>query len=200
MLIIRKFLLILWLSVCLAACGTSTQTQVVSSGDLPAADTSIETGIDKLNVVTTVSPITNIVYNIGGDRINLSGIVPEGTNSHTFEPAPSDAIKLAQADLIFINGLHLEMPTLELAEANKKDEAEIIILGEQTITPDEYVYDFSFPKEAGVLIPIYGPTLYMLSATLKLPVTPWLNATRPTPTISTRIIRPSRRASRPLTR
>lgn len=103
----------------------------------------------KLTIVSTVSPITNIIYNIGGDRINLSGIVPEGVNSHTFEPAPSDAIKLAQADLIFVNGLNLEEPTVKLAEANKKDGAEIITLAEQTITPDEYIYDFSFPKEAG---------------------------------------------------
>ncbi len=104
---------------------------------------------NKLNVVTTVSPITNIVYNIGGERINLTGIVPEGTNSHTFEPAPSDARRLARADLIFVNGLKLEEPTLKLAEANKKDGAEIILLGEQTIPPDQYIYDFSFPKEAG---------------------------------------------------
>ncbi len=103
----------------------------------------------KLNVVSTVSPVTNIVYNIGGDRINLSGIVPEGVNSHTFEPAPSDAIKLAQADLIFMNGLKLEEPTLELAQANLKDGADIILLGDLTLTPDEYVYDFSFPIEQG---------------------------------------------------
>jgi len=103
----------------------------------------------KLNVVSTVSPITNILYNVGGDRINLSGIVPEGVNSHTFEPAPSDARTLAEADLIFVNGLNLEEPTLKLAEANKKTDAVIILLGEQTITPDQYLYDFSFPKEAG---------------------------------------------------
>ena len=103
----------------------------------------------QLRVVSTVSPITNIIYNIGGEHITLSGIVPEGVNSHTFEPAPSDARKLAQADLIFINGLNLEEPTLRLAEANLKDGAEIILLGEQTISPDEYVFDFSFPKEAG---------------------------------------------------
>ena len=121
------------LSVLLSACASAGQ----ASGD------------KKLNVVTTVSPITNIVYNIGGDRINLTGIVPEGTNSHTFEPAPSDAQKLALADIIFMNGLKLEEPTLKLAEANKKAGAEISLLGEQTITPDQYVYDFSFPKEAG---------------------------------------------------
>ncbi len=103
----------------------------------------------KLNVVATVSPVTNIVYNVGGDRVNLMGIVPEGVNSHTFEPAPSDARRLAQADILFANGLKLEEPTLELAEANKKTGAEIVLLGEQTLTPDEYVYDFSFPREAG---------------------------------------------------
>lgn len=112
----------------------------------PAASSSVD---GKLVVVSTVSPITNIVYNIGGEHITLSGIVPEGVNSHTFEPAPSDAKKLAEADLIFVNGLDLEVPTLELARANLKNGAEIVILGEQTIGPEEYVYDFSFPKEAG---------------------------------------------------
>ena len=103
----------------------------------------------QLNVVTTVSPLTNIVYNVGGERINLIGIVPEGVNSHTFEPRPSDAQALAAADLVFINGLHLEQPTLSLAEANLKADGEIILLGERTLAQDEYLYDFSFPREAG---------------------------------------------------
>ncbi len=38
---------------------------------------------------------------------------------------------------------------MDLAEANLRDGAEIVSLGDKTITPDEYVYDFSFPKEAG---------------------------------------------------
>jgi len=75
-------------------------------------------GSDRVRVVTTVSPITNLVQNVGGDRIEVVGIVPEGTNSHTFEPAPSDARVMAEADVVFVNGLHLEEPTRELAEAN----------------------------------------------------------------------------------
>jgi len=104
---------------------------------------------NKLNVVSTVSPITNIIYNIGGNRIALTGIIPEGSDSHTFEPAPSTAQLFAQADVVFINGLHLEEPTRKLAAANLKSGAEIIILGEQTLTPDQYIYDFSFPKSEG---------------------------------------------------
>ncbi|MFN8591802.1 MAG: metal ABC transporter substrate-binding protein [Thermomicrobiales bacterium] len=103
----------------------------------------------KLNVVTTVAPISSIVRNVGGDRIDLHGIVPDGTNSHTFEPAPSDARTLSLADIVFVNGLDLEQPTMDLAEANLRDGGEIVALGEQTITPDQWVFDFSFPKEDG---------------------------------------------------
>jgi ABC-type Zn uptake system ZnuABC Zn-binding protein ZnuA len=106
-------------------------------------------GNGKLNVVTTVAPISSIARNIGGTRIDLYGIVPDGTNSHTFEPAPSDARILSQADLIFVNGLDLELPTMELAAANLRDGAEIVALGEQTVSEDEWVFDFSFPEEEG---------------------------------------------------
>jgi ABC-type Zn uptake system ZnuABC Zn-binding protein ZnuA len=126
-----------------AATKTTPMTSSATEPPVPATSTG------RLRVVTTVSPVTNVIYNVGGDRIELAGIVPEGVNSHTFEPAPSDAQKLAEADVIFVNGLSLEEPTLKLAEANKKPDVEIILLGEQTITPDQYVYDFSFPKEAG---------------------------------------------------
>src|SRR5215471_16457743 len=44
---------------------------------------------DRLKVLTTVAPLTNIVKNIGGPHIDLHGLIPGGTDSHTFEPAPS---------------------------------------------------------------------------------------------------------------
>ena len=103
----------------------------------------------KLKVVSTVAPITNIVQNVGGSRIDLHGIIAPGVDSHTFEPAPSDAVKLAAADLIFVNGLALEGTTIELAEANLKPGAKIVELGPQTITREQWVFDFSFPEEHG---------------------------------------------------
>jgi ABC-type Zn uptake system ZnuABC Zn-binding protein ZnuA len=102
-----------------------------------------------IQVVTTVSPITNIVQNIGGDRVSVTGIVPEGVNSHTFEPAPSDAAVMEDADIVFINGLHLEEPTRELAEANVADGVPIVQLADRTISKDEYIFDFSFPRSEG---------------------------------------------------
>ncbi len=102
-----------------------------------------------VEVVTTVSPITNIVQNVGGDRVSVNGIVPEGTNSHTFEPAPADAGVMEEAEIVFMNGLHLEEPTRELAEANVGQGVPVVELADRTISEDEYIFDFSFPESEG---------------------------------------------------
>ncbi len=104
---------------------------------------------DLLDVATTVAPISSIVRNVAGPRINLRGIVPDGVNSHTFEPAPSDAIILSAADILIMNGLFLEQPTLDLAESTMADGTEILKLADLTITEDEWAFDFSFPEEDG---------------------------------------------------
>jgi ABC-type Zn uptake system ZnuABC Zn-binding protein ZnuA len=100
-------------------------------------------------VLTTVAPLTNIVKNVGGPHIDLYGLIPGGTDSHTFEPAPSDIRYISEADVIILNGLDLEMPTEKLALANKKPGALILKLGDQTINPSEYVFDRSFPRFIG---------------------------------------------------
>lgn len=104
---------------------------------------------EKPNVVTTVSPITNMVQNIGGTHIKVTGIVPGGTDSHTFEPIPSDIKMLQAADLIVMNGLDLELPTLTLAEKVKKTTTSILQLGNRALKEEDWRYDFSFPREHG---------------------------------------------------
>jgi ABC-type Zn uptake system ZnuABC Zn-binding protein ZnuA len=105
----------------------------------------------KLNVITSVSPITNIVKNVGGEKIELSGLVPEGVNSHTFDLVPSDVVKVNDADLVIIDGLGLETNVEDVVDEayNTKPNLQILKLGDNTITPDQYIYDFSFPNETG---------------------------------------------------
>lgn len=103
----------------------------------------------RLRVLTTVSPLTNIVKNVGGPFIDVHGLIPGGTDSHTFEPTPSDVQFIVEADLIILNGLDLEAPTEKLALANKKPHTRLLKLGDRTIAPEEYVFDRSFPKSAG---------------------------------------------------
>ena len=103
----------------------------------------------RLKVLTTVAPLTNIVKNVGGLFIDLHGLIPAGMDSHTFEPAPSDVKYVAATDLIILNGLDLETPTEKLARANMKPTAQLLKLGDQTITAKDYVFDRSFPKSGG---------------------------------------------------
>jgi ABC-type Zn uptake system ZnuABC Zn-binding protein ZnuA len=103
----------------------------------------------ELTIVSTVAPITSIVANIAGDRARIEGVVPEGTNSHTFEPPPQVSRVMEDADVVFVNGLQLEEPTFELAEENAPDDAVIVKLGDQVLPESDYLYDFSFPKEDG---------------------------------------------------
>jgi ABC-type Zn uptake system ZnuABC Zn-binding protein ZnuA len=103
----------------------------------------------KILVAASVAPITDIVKNVAGNAAVVVGLIPEGVDSHTFEPTPDTARILSQADLIFLNGLDLEDPTLKLAQSNLKKGAAIYLLGPNTITPSRYMYDFSFPRSGG---------------------------------------------------
>ena len=138
-------LLPLLLALPLLACAPAAGTDAAAE-NAPAQPAAANA---QLRVASTVSPITSLVENIGGDRIILTGIVPEGTNSHTFEPSPPLAATLAAADLFVANGLFLEEPTIAMARANQKPGAVILTLGDRAITPEEWVFDFSFPESAG---------------------------------------------------
>src|SRR3954447_25026543 len=83
----------------------------------------------KMMVVTTVAPMTSIVSAVAGDKINVEGVIPEGADSHTFEPSPKIAEVMAKADVVFVNGLGLEDPTKELARKNMRKKAEIVEVG-----------------------------------------------------------------------
>ena len=114
-----------------------------------SSDSQNEAASGLLTVVTTVAPITSIAANIGGDRVSITGLVPEGTNSHTFEPPPSASVDLSQADVVLVNGLQLEEPTKALASETMRDDATLVELGTAVLPESDYVYDFSFPEEEG---------------------------------------------------
>ena len=120
-----------------------------AGGDSGSSEATSSAPSSGLGVATTVAPLTSIVAAVAGDKVTIEGIVPEGTNSHTFEPEPQTAELLSTADLIFVNGLKLEDPTIGLAEANKKSDAEIVELGTSVLPESEYIFDFSFPEEDG---------------------------------------------------
>jgi len=70
----------------------------------------------KLKVVTTTTMITDLVKNIGGDYIETQGLMGAGIDPHLYKASEGDVSKLASADVIFYNGLHLEGKLVEVFE------------------------------------------------------------------------------------
>ncbi|WP_417859661.1 metal ABC transporter solute-binding protein, Zn/Mn family [Winogradskyella sediminis] len=79
----------------------------------------------QLNIVTTTTMITDLVKNIGGDMVNIEGLMGSGVDPHLYKASEGDVNKLVNADIIFYNGLHLEGKLVEVFEK----------MGSQTKTP-----------------------------------------------------------------
>ena len=62
----------------------------------------------KMNVVTTTTMVNDMVKEIGGDRVNVVGLMGPGVDPHLYKPASSDVVKLQRAKVIFYSGLMLE--------------------------------------------------------------------------------------------
>jgi manganese/iron transport system substrate-binding protein len=73
-------------------------------------------GSGNVRVVATTTILADLVRQVGGERVEVASLVPPGGEVHTFDPSPSDARRLAEADLIVINGLGLDDWAEGLAE------------------------------------------------------------------------------------
>ena len=75
---------------------------------------------NQLNVVTTTSMITDLVSIIGGEAIEINGLMGAGVDPHLYKASEGDVTKLFEADVIFYNGLHLEGKLVEVFEKMKQ--------------------------------------------------------------------------------
>ncbi len=74
----------------------------------------------KIKVVTTTTMITDLVSIIGGDAIEVNGLMGAGVDPHLYKASEGDVTKLFEADIIFYNGLHLEGKLVEVFQKMKQ--------------------------------------------------------------------------------
>ncbi len=103
------------LAALVGACGGSAPT--------PAA------GGAPVKVVATTTVFADLVAQVGGDRVEVSSLVPKGGEVHTFDPTPSDIRRVVEADLIVRNGLGLD-DWLAALVADAGATAPVVVLGE----------------------------------------------------------------------
>lgn len=97
------------LALVLNACGSKEPaTGIASSGE-------------KVKATTTIGMITDLVKNVGGNHVEVTGIMKSGVDPHLYKASEGDIGKLDKADIIFYNGLHLEGKMVEIFEKMAKE-------------------------------------------------------------------------------
>ncbi|MBR1121380.1 metal ABC transporter substrate-binding protein [Bradyrhizobium lablabi] len=94
---------------------------------------------ERMNVVASFSILGDFVKNVGGDRVNVTTLVGPDSDSHVYSPSPADARKVADAKLVFVNGLGMEGWLPRLVKSAGKKAA--IVTATNGITPLKYGSD-----------------------------------------------------------
>lgn len=68
----------------------------------------------KIKVVATTSMVADLVRNVGGDKVEIHGLMGPGVDPHLYKATATDVLKLQQANVIFYSGLLLEGKMQEL--------------------------------------------------------------------------------------
>ncbi len=70
----------------------------------------------RIQVVTTIGMIKDVVENVGGDRVRVTGLMGPGVDPHLYKASEGDVRRLFRAEMVFYNGLHLEAKLGEVLE------------------------------------------------------------------------------------
>lgn len=109
----KKYLLISSIAIVAAVVGISlsvlVQTNNGDSDNMGLTDAELSAiNSEKIMITTTTNVITDLVENIGGDHVSVTGLMGPGIDPHLYRPSASDVKKLQDADIVFYNGLDLE--------------------------------------------------------------------------------------------
>jgi len=110
-------------SVLLTAC----QEEEAKEGETP-----------RVKVAASLAIFADFVRQVGGDRLDVSTVIPAGADPHTYEPPPGRVARLTEADLVIVNGLGLEAALQDVIEENTPSSTPIIELSQGlSVTNDD---------------------------------------------------------------
>ncbi len=124
----------------LAACGDDgeTQAEVVDEPQPTVAEATTTTAPPPIQVVATANFVADWARVVGGERVEVFGLLPAGGDPHSYQPGARDVARVAEADIVFTIGLGLETEWLgDLLHSASADESRIVALGDY-VDPIEF--------------------------------------------------------------
>ncbi|WP_338009716.1 metal ABC transporter solute-binding protein, Zn/Mn family [Staphylococcus massiliensis] len=82
---------------------------------------------DKLNVKTTIYPLTSLVEQIGGEHVEVESVYPEGADLHTYDPSQKDILDVNKSDLFVYTGDTLDPVAKKIAKSIKEEDKKLSI-------------------------------------------------------------------------
>ena len=99
----------------------------------------------KIKVTTTTTMLTDLVKTIGGDKVEVTGLMGEGVDPHLYSASAGDIEKLGNADIIVYGGLHLEGKMTEIFEKLTSQNKNILNVGEKLDKSKIHLVDQNTP-------------------------------------------------------
>jgi manganese/zinc/iron transport system substrate-binding protein len=115
------FVLLLWMLLAVTACDNNAEATNAADG--------------KLQVVTTIGQIADIAQIVGGEHVEVTGLMGPGIDPHLYVASEGDVDLLQQADIIFYNGLFLEAQMAEVLE--QLGERKTVVAVAERIDPED---------------------------------------------------------------
>jgi len=120
---ILKIVLCLFSVLVLTACGNTVKNNQTESGGVTEVvkeeetKTDSETEKDKLIIYTSFYPMYDLTKKVGGDKVEVTNLVPAGTEPHDWEPSSSDIVSLENGDMLIYNGAGMEHWVEDITQA-----------------------------------------------------------------------------------
>lgn len=90
----------------------------------------------KMSVVATTTMIADLVDVIGGDKVEVEGLMGPGVDPHGYQATASDVTKMTKADIVAYNGIHLEGKMGDIFEELGKQDKTVFVI-EESINQEE---------------------------------------------------------------
>lgn len=110
-----------------------------------------------LRVVTSFSILENLVAELGGNHVEIKNLVGRNSDAHIYQPKPSDAVAIANADLVIMNGLAFEGWIARLMDNNGYSKKRLVASqGVQTLMTDDDIDPHAWQSFQNIKIYIHN--------------------------------------------
>lgn len=96
---------------------------------------------DKIQALSTFTIIADMVHEVGGDKVESISLTKPGVEIHGYEPTPGDLIRASKADVIFENGLNLELWSTKLRSSIPDVPSVVVSEGVNVVSIAEGAYE-----------------------------------------------------------